>query len=56
VAWWQTDDFWQYALFAAVAYMRAVASRAAVPVRKACQDLGSITRSGLVRPAGWDHR
>ena len=23
VAWWQTDDFWQYALFAAVAYIRA---------------------------------
>jgi hypothetical protein len=40
VAWWQTDDFWQYALFAAVAYLRAAASRAGVPVRQACQDLG----------------
>jgi hypothetical protein len=40
VAWWQTDDFWQYALFAAVAYIRAAASRAGVPVRQACQDLG----------------
>jgi hypothetical protein len=39
VAWWQTDDFWQYALFAAVAYIRAAASRAAVPVPQACQDL-----------------
>ena len=39
VAWWQTDDFWQYALFAAVAYIRATASRAGVPVRQACQDL-----------------
>ncbi len=39
VAWWQTDDFWQYALFAAVAYVRAAASRAGVPVRQACQDL-----------------
>jgi hypothetical protein len=39
VAWWQTDDFWQYALFAAVAYIRAAASRAGVPVRHACQDL-----------------
>ncbi len=39
VAWWQTDDFWQYALFAAVAYIRAAASRADVPVRQACQDL-----------------
>jgi hypothetical protein len=40
VAWWQTDDFWQYALFAAAAYIRAAASRAGVPVRQACQDLG----------------
>jgi hypothetical protein len=40
VAWWQTDDFWQYALFAAVAYIRAAASRAGVPVRQACHDLG----------------
>jgi hypothetical protein len=39
VAWWQTDDFWQYALFAAIAYVRAAASRAGVPVRQACQDL-----------------
>ena len=23
VAWWQADDLWQYALFAAVAYIRA---------------------------------
>ena len=26
VAWWQTDDFWQYALFAATACIRAAAS------------------------------
>ena len=39
VAWWQTDDFWQYALFAAVAYIRAAARRAGVPVRQACQGL-----------------
>ena|SRR5215831_11697067 len=39
VAWWQTDDFWQYALFATVAYIRAAANRAGVPVRQACQDL-----------------
>jgi len=39
VAWWQTDDFWQYAMFATVAYLRAAASRAGVPVRQACQDL-----------------
>jgi hypothetical protein len=29
VAWWQADDFWQYALFAAVACIRADASQAA---------------------------
>lgn len=39
VAWWQTDDFWEYALFAAVAYIRAAASRAAVPIAQACQEL-----------------
>jgi hypothetical protein len=39
VAWWQTDDFWQYALFAAAAYIRAAAGRAGVPVRQACQEM-----------------
>jgi len=39
VASWQADDFWQYAMDAAVAYIRAAASRAGVPVRQACQDL-----------------
>ena len=39
VAWWQTDDFWRYALFAAVACIRAAASREGGPVRQACQDL-----------------
>jgi hypothetical protein len=39
VVWRQTDDFWQYALFAAVAYIRAAASRVGVPVRQVCQDL-----------------
>jgi hypothetical protein len=39
VASWQTDDFWQYALYAAVAYIRAAASRTGVPVQQACQDL-----------------
>ncbi len=48
VAWWQTDDFWQYALFAAVACVRAAASRAGVPVRQACQDLAQ--RPGHAAP------
>jgi hypothetical protein len=39
VAWWQTDDFWQYAMFAAVACIRAAASRAGVPIRQACKEL-----------------
>jgi hypothetical protein len=39
VTWWQTDDFWQYALFATIAYIRAAASRAGIPVSQACQDL-----------------
>jgi hypothetical protein len=39
VASWQTDDFWQYAMYAAVACIRAAASRAGVPVSQACQDL-----------------
>jgi len=37
---WQTDDFWQYAMYAAVAYIRAAADRAGVAVRQACRDLG----------------
>jgi hypothetical protein len=43
VAWWQRDELWQYALFAAVAYIRAAASRVGVPVRQACQDLSQRT-------------
>jgi len=39
VAWWQADDFWQHALLAAVAYVRAAADRAGVPVREACKEL-----------------
>jgi hypothetical protein len=40
LAWWQTDDFWQHAQCAAVAYIRAAASRVGVPVRYACQRPG----------------
>lgn len=39
VAWWQADDFWQYALYAAVACIRAAATRADVLVSQACQAL-----------------
>ena len=44
VAWWQGDDFWQYALFATVAYIRAAANRAGVPVHQVCQDLAQHQR------------
>jgi hypothetical protein len=43
VAWWQTDDFWQYALYAAVAYIRAAASRAGMSARQVCQELAQRT-------------
>lgn len=36
VAWWRTDDFWHYAVFATVAYIRAAAERAGVPIPQAC--------------------
>ena len=39
VAWWESDDFWQYALYAAVAYIRAAAGRASVPVGQVGQEL-----------------
>ncbi len=48
VASWQADDFWQYAMYAAVAYIRAAASRAGVPVHQACQELNE--RSGQPAP------
>jgi hypothetical protein len=41
VSGWQTDDFWQYALYAAVAYIRAAASRASVSLHQACRDLSA---------------
>jgi len=46
VARWKTDDFWQYALFAAVANIRAAADRADVPVRQVCQQLAQRPRPG----------
>lgn len=45
VAWWQTDDFWQYALFAAVAYIRIAADRAGTPVSRVCQELALLPGS-----------
>jgi hypothetical protein len=39
VAWWQTDDFWQYGLLAAVLFIRAAAGTKGMPVRQICQEL-----------------
>ncbi len=39
VAWWQTDDFWRYAAYAAIAYIRIVADRAGVPAAQVCRGL-----------------
>jgi hypothetical protein len=39
VVWWQTDDFWQYAMFAAVLYIRSAADRAGVSISQVCQEL-----------------
>ena len=64
VASWQADDFRQHAMYAAVAYVRAAASRAGVPVGQACQDLdeppaiwrcsADLVRLGKVLPRAAD--
>lgn len=41
VIWWQSDDFWHYALLATVAYIRAAAERAGVPVSQVCEALNA---------------
>jgi len=48
VAWWQSGGFWRYALFAAIAYIRAAAARTGVPVSQACQQL---TEHPAARPS-----
>src|SRR5262245_7489752 len=48
VAWWQADDSWQYPLSAALASIRAAATRRRVQGGQACQDLAQ--RSGPPAP------
>lgn len=36
VAYWSTDDFWSYAAYAAVAWIRAVADRREIPLVELC--------------------
>jgi hypothetical protein len=42
VAWWQTDDFWWYALAAAVAVIRACADRMRLSVPAFVQQLSAL--------------
>ena len=51
MAWWQTDDFWQYAMYAAAAFIRLAADRAGAPVSRVCRELrdtGPASRSAIV--------
>ncbi len=41
VAWWRTDDFWLYAMYGAVAFIRLAADRAGVPVSRVCRELAN---------------
>lgn len=57
VAWWQADDFWRYALFAAVPDTRAAADRVGVPARRVCRELAQ--RDGRCPPdatGSWQER
>ena len=42
VIWWNSDDYWRYALFAAVAMIRAGAQRQGVPVARIVQELAEL--------------
>jgi hypothetical protein len=46
VVWWQTDDFWEYALYAAVAFIRRAADRAGVPAAQVCRELRNTGPGG----------
>ena len=39
VAYWETDDYWSYAGFAAVAWIRAVSDERDIPLTELCQAL-----------------
>jgi len=39
VTWAQTDDFWRYAAYAELAYLRIAADRAGVPASEVCRAL-----------------
>jgi hypothetical protein len=50
VVWWRTDDFWQYALFAAIAYIRAAADRAG-PCARYARSYPSVDSAAIRQPA-----
>jgi len=39
VIWWRTDDYWRYALFAAVGLIRAAAARQGIPAARLARQL-----------------
>jgi hypothetical protein len=39
VAYWETDDFWRYAAFAAIAWIRAVSDQRGLPMGDLCKRL-----------------
>ena len=49
VVWWRTDDYWRYALFAAVALIRGAAARRGIPVSRLAGQLAQ--RHGLADPS-----
>ena len=49
VAWWQTDDFWHYAMYAAAAFIGLASDKAGVPVSRVC---GELDRTSPVSEAG----
>jgi hypothetical protein len=48
--WRQTDDFWQYAMFAAIAYIRAAADRAG-PCARYARSYPSVDSAAIRQPA-----
>ena len=48
VSWWRTDDFWRYALLAAVALIRAAAQQRGIPVAVVVAELAA--RNGVSIP------
>ncbi len=44
--WWRTDDYWSYAMYAAVALIRAAADRLGISVAHLAEQLAE--REGVV--------